>query len=206
MAELPITRVAASTEKQNVIRNAVSRVESLAGIARLAREQDVDALTALLADPHISGRIYTLPGVINHDTIATFIDQHLAERKRGEGLLMVSIDEDGVASGYHDIQFWPQWAACELGGAIRRERQNTGQGGAGAAAVFTWLFEVIGVELICETAALDNVRTARLLGRLGFTDKGEIASTLPDGGTRPSRYWELSKAEWLLQAGKPTAD
>lgn len=206
MAELPITRVAASTEKQNLIRNAVSRVESLAGIARLAREQDVDALTALLADPHISGRIYTLPGVINHDTIATFIDQHLAERERGEGLLMVSIDEDGVASGYHDIQFWPQWAACEFGGAIRRERQNTGQGGAGAAAVFTWLFEVIGVELICETAALDNVRTARLLARLGFTDKGEIASTLPDGGTRPSRYWELSKAEWLLQAGKPTTD
>lgn len=206
MSELPITRVAASTEKQNRIRNAVRQVESLAGIGRLAREQDVDALTALLADPHISGQIYTLPGVINHDTIATFSEQHLAERERGEGLLMVSIDEGGMASGYHDIQFWPQWAACEFGGAIRRERQNTGQGGAGAAAVFSWLFEVIGVALICETAALDNVRTARLLDRLGFTDKGEITSTLPDGGTRPSRYWELSKAEWLLQAGKPIAD
>jgi len=43
----------------------------------------MDALTALLAGPQISGRIYTLPGVINYDTIATFIDHHLAERERG---------------------------------------------------------------------------------------------------------------------------
>ena len=206
MAELPITRVAASTEQQNRIRNTVSRTESLAGIAHVAREQDVDALTALLADPQISGRIYTLPSVINQDTIATFVDQHLAERDRGVGLLMVSIDEDGTASAYHDIQFWPQWAACEFGGAIRRERQNSGQGSARIAKAVSWLFESIGVELICETAALDNIRTARLLDRLGFTCKGDIESRLPDGGTRPSRYWELSNAEWLLQAGNPTAD
>lgn len=83
MAALPIARVAASTEKQNPIRNAVSTTESLAGIAEVARAQDMDALTALLAGPQISGRIYTLPGVINYDTIATFIDHHLAERERG---------------------------------------------------------------------------------------------------------------------------
>ncbi len=83
MAELPIARGAASTEKQNRIRNAVSTTESLAGIAEVARAQDVDALTALPADPQISGRIYTLPGGINHDTIATFIDRQLAERERG---------------------------------------------------------------------------------------------------------------------------
>ncbi len=206
MAELPITRVAASAEKQHRIRNAVSRIESLVGIAHVAREQDTDALTALLTDPQITGQIYTLPSVINRDTIAAFIDQHLAERERGEGLLMVSIDDDGAASGYHDIQFWPQWAACEFGGAIRRERQNTGQGSAGIAKAVSWLFESIDVELICETAALDNVRTARLLDRLGFAYKGEIESTLPDGGTRPSRYWELSKADWLLQVGNPTPD
>ena len=37
MAALPIARVAASTEKQNPIRNAVSTTESLAGIAEVAR-------------------------------------------------------------------------------------------------------------------------------------------------------------------------
>jgi RimJ/RimL family protein N-acetyltransferase len=199
MAELPLTRVAANTEKQAYIRDAVSKADDLAGIAYIAREKDVDALTALLVDPQISEPIYTLPSLIDHDTVANFIDRHLDERKRGEGLLMVSIDESGVASAYHDIQIWPQWSACELGGAIRRDRQNTGQGGAVAAAVFGWLFEVIGVDLICETAALDNVRTAHLLDRLGFTYKGEIESKLFDGGLRPSRYWELNKVDWSLR-------
>jgi RimJ/RimL family protein N-acetyltransferase len=200
VAELPLTRIAVNTEKQTSIRDAVGNAENLAGIAHVAREKDLDALTALLADPQISVPIYTLPSLINHDTIATFIDQHLDERKRGEGLLMVSIDENGVASAYHDIQFWPQWAACELGGAIRRDRQNTGQGGAGAGAAFDWLFDVIGVDLICETAAPDNVRTARLLERLGFTYKGEIESKLSGGGLRPSRYWELKKTDWSLRS------
>ncbi|MCG8432600.1 MAG: GNAT family N-acetyltransferase, partial [Gammaproteobacteria bacterium] len=104
--------------------------------------------------------------------------------------------EDGSVSSYHDFKFWPQWAACELGGAIRQDRQNKGQGGTGAAMAFSWLFDVIGVDLICETAALDNLRTARLLERIGFIYKGEIESRLPGGGVRPSRYWELEIGHW----------
>jgi RimJ/RimL family protein N-acetyltransferase len=196
MTELPLTRIAASKEREACIREAVSKAENLAGIAHVARQDDVDALTALLADPQISEPIYTLPEQINQNTVAGFIEQHLAERERGEGLLMVSIDESGVASAYHDIQIWPQWAACELGGAIHRDRQNSGQGGSGAMLTFGWLFEVIGVDLICETAALDNARTARLLERIGFTYKGEIESKLPGGGLRPSRYWELERTDW----------
>ncbi|MCP3996595.1 MAG: GNAT family N-acetyltransferase [bacterium] len=196
MTELPLTRIAASKERQARIRDAVSKAENLAGIARVAREGDVDALTALLSDPQISEPIYTLPGQIDQDTVANFIEQHLAERECGEGLLMVSTDESGVASAYYDIQFWPQWAACELGGAIRRDRQASGQGGTGATVAFGWLFEVIGVDLICETAALDNARTARLLERIGFTYKGEIESKLSGGGMRPSRYWELARTDW----------
>jgi RimJ/RimL family protein N-acetyltransferase len=196
MTDLPLTRIAASEAKQALIRKAISSTESMADIAYLAREKDVDALTALLEIPEISTPIYTLPRPINHDTVAAFINRHLEERERGEGLLLVGRDGTDVASSYHDIQVWPQWAACELGGAIRRDRQNTGQGGAGALAAFNWLFEVIGIDLVCETAALDNVRTARLLERIGFTYKGEIQSHLPDGGLRPSKYWELGRADW----------
>ena len=106
------------------------------------------------------------------------------------------VDENGVVNAYHDIQVWPQWSACELGGAIRRDLQSSGKGGMDATVAFNWLFEVIGVDLICETAALDNVRTARLLGRIGFTYKGEIKSKTPGGGFRPSKYWELGIADW----------
>lgn len=197
MTDMPLTRTAASEERRAEICAAVRKAENLSDIARLASGKDVNPLTAFLADPKISGSIYTLPREINHNTVAAFIDRHLDERERGKGLLMVSTDANGMIDAYHDIQFWPQWAACELGGAIRRDRQNRGQGSADAMTAFNWLFDVIGVHLICETAALDNFRTARLLERIGFAYKGQIKSRLPGGGFRPSRYWELSKADWL---------
>ncbi|SEA31755.1 GNAT family N-acetyltransferase [Microbulbifer marinus] len=196
MTEIPLTRVIASKEKQLQIRNSVSNAVNIPGVAHIASEKDVDALTSLLDNPEISKPIYTLPQQINRNTISAFINKHIEDRALGEGLLMVSTDESGVASAYYDIQFWPQWAACELGGAIRGDRQGAGQGSDGAIAAFSWLFETIGVDLICETAALDNTRTAHLLERIGFTYMGEIESQLADGGVRPSHYWELSKANW----------
>lgn len=196
MSDMPLTRVAASKERQADIRNAVRKAETMADIARIARRDDVAALTDLLTDPEISTPIYTLPETITTKTVDRFITQHLDERERGEGLLMISVDDSGVVSAYYDIQVWPQWSACELGGAIRRDLQNSGKGGANAAVAFNWLFDVIGVDMICETAALDNVRTARLLERLGFTYQGEISTKLPGGGFRPSHYWELRKADW----------
>ena len=201
MTELPLTRIAVSRDKQLRIREAVSKADKLADLARLASLDDVEALTALLADPEISGPIYTLPSKINPHTVQSFIERHLAERERGEGLLMVSIDEVAL-SAYHDIQVWPQWGACELGGAVRRDRQNRGQGGSGALIAFNWLFEVIGVDLICETAALDNIRTARLLESIGFGCKGQIESQLSDGSTRASSYWELQRSEWQSRSNE----
>ncbi|MDP6413537.1 MAG: GNAT family protein [Gammaproteobacteria bacterium] len=115
---------------------------------------------------------------------------------------MITCDDAGEVSGYQDIQVWPQWAACEFGGAIRGNRQNTGQGGLGVAITVAWLFDEIGVDLICETAALDNVRTARLLERIGFTFKGEIQGNLIDGTVRPSLYWELTRDEWAVLSNR----
>jgi len=196
MSDMPLTRVAANKKRQAHIRNAVRKAEKITDIARIARPDDVAALTDLLADPEVSTPIYTLPETINKTTVESFIKQHLSERERGEGLLMISVDDSGVVNAYHDIQIWPQWSACELGGAIRRGLQSSGKGGTDAAVAFNWLFDVIGVDLICETAALDNVRTARLLERIGFSYKGEITSKRPEGGFRPSHYWELGIADW----------
>ncbi len=125
-----------------------------------------------------------------------FIEAHIDERARGEGLLIFDFDETGAVAGYHDIKVWPEWSAAELGGAIRPDRQGEGAGTSGAARAFDWLFTVIGVDLICETAALDNIRTRKLLLHLGFRLIGEIGSELPGGGVRPSLYFEITGAQW----------
>ena len=202
---IPKTRNLVSEERQQAIREAVQRCRGIPQLSRVVTEDDVHRLTDLFSDPSLSAPIYTLPTVINPETVAAFIDKHLAEQRLGKGLLMINVDDNDRAVGYYDVQVWPQWAACELGGAIRGDRQNSGQGGAGALTTFNWLFDALGVDLICETAALDNIRTARLLERIGFKYMGEIESVLPDGGTRPSRYWEMSKQDWVEQMSKRDA-
>ena len=200
MAEIPLTRHPTSAEKAAAIRAAVRAVTFPAGAnRRLAREDDAPAFHDLIADPRVSGPVYTLPKPPTLEAADAFIKRHIEEHQRGEGLLIFEYDAAGAIGGYHDIQFWPEWAAAEIGGAIRPDRQSMGAGGAGAAAAFNWLFDAIGVDLICETAALDNIRTKKLLERLGFRFLGEIESELPDGGKRPSLYFELTREEWAAR-------
>ena len=200
MSGIPITRRIAPTEKQAAIRSAVTNSSGFRGFAGAsvpARAEHAPAFYRLIADPQVHEPIYTLPKPVTPESAAAFIDRHNTERERGEGLLLISFDEAGEASGYQDVQVWPQWAAAELGGAIRPDLQGKGAGGAGAAAAFAWLFDDIGVDLICETAALDNIRTHRLLERIGFERRGEIESALPGGGVRASLAFELSRDQWM---------
>lgn len=201
MTKIPLTRLEAAPEKSASIRAAVRSVSFPAeSRKRLAAAADTAAFHDLIADPRVSAPIYTLPKPPTLEAAGAFIRRHIDEQARGEGLLVFDFDETGALAGYHDIQVWPEWAAAELGGAIRPDRQCGGAGTAGAAVAFDWLFDVIGVDLICETAALDNVRTRKLLERIGFRLIGEIESELPSGGSRPSLYFEMTRAERAQRA------
>jgi len=191
MSEIPLTRKSVTKDHESAIRDRVRNAVSFEGLFRLASVEDTAALTRFLSDPAISQPIYTLPEHIDEDTTRIFIQEHLEERERGEGLLMIGHQGTGFIEAYYDFQIWPQWSTGKLGGAIHKDLQSSGRGGADAKRIFSWMFEYIGVDLICETCAVDNLRSARLLKKIGFSMKGKILSELPEGGTRPSLYWEL---------------
>lgn len=198
--EIPITRTPAAPEKAEAIRAAV-RCASALGASRLARPDDAPAFLALLSDPAVHAPIYTLPRPLTEASVAAFIETHVAEREAGIGLLFVTEGEDGRILGYSDVRVWPEWAAGELGGALHPSLHGQGAGGRGAAASFGWMFEALGLDLLCETAALDNVPTQRLLDGLGFRRMGHVVSTRPDGTTRESLVWEISRDEWNARHG-----
>lgn len=202
--EIPITRNTVSTEKAEAIRAAVRSADGVpptgSGITRLAELSDAPALLDFFSDPAVHAPIYSIPRPLTEASVAEFIQQNRDEQARGEGLLSLSLDPSGKIAGYSDFQFWPQWGAGELAGALRSDRQGQGQGGRGILTTFDWMFDVLGLELICSTAALDNVRTARMLDGLGFTRMGEVESTRPDGTVRRSLVWEMTKAEWDARA------
>ena len=198
--DLPLTRIAASPGEAEAIRAAVS-VQTVMGDSRLAQLADAPGLFALLSDPLVHAPIYTLPRPLTEASVEAFIAGHLEERAAGEGLLFVRAGEGGQVMGYSDVQVWPQWRAGELGGALHPSRHGKGAGGRGAAASFAWMFEALGLNLICETAALTNVPTQRMLDGLGFRRMGETLSTRPDGTTRASLVWEMTRAEWAARHG-----
>lgn len=198
--ELPLTRNAVSPGTAEAIRAAVCEATQM-GESRLARPEDACGLFALLSDPLVHAPIYTLPRPLTEASVAAFIAMHLEERAAGEGLLFVREGEDGQVMGYSDVQVWPDWGAGELGGALHPSLHGKGAGGRGAAASFAWMFEALGLDLLCETAALDNVPTQRMLDGLGFRRMGETLSTRPDGTTRASLVWEMTRAEWAAQHG-----
>ncbi len=186
-------------EEASRLRNFVRQAELMNGRiagARVTRREDGAALAGLLAHESIGPRIYTMPNPINAETMTGFIEDHLLQRARGDGILFASFNAEGEATAYFDVELWPQWSVAKFGGAVKAERQGRGFGGACGLAAVEWCFDQLGVERICETTAHDNDRSIRLLSRLGFVQMGEVISTRPDGSTRPSLYWEMSREDW----------
>ena len=199
MSSIPITRNPVPQQQAAAIKAAVAGATSIAtenASPRLAQVEDAAILHEFLSDPQIHAPIYTLPRPLTVASVRAFIADHEAQREQGRGLLFLNFDEQGRIGGYSDICVWPEWAAGELGGAIHPDRQGQRRGVDGARQSFAWMFETLGLDLICETAAPDNHRTAHLLDGLGFTRMGEITSNRADGTTRPSLVWEISRAQW----------
>jgi RimJ/RimL family protein N-acetyltransferase len=199
MGAPPKTVLHATDEEAEAIREAVRHADP-AGLGERrahAEMKHVRGLVALLSDEQVSGPIYDLPRPVNVETVTRWVAEHQARRLAGEGLLFVTLDARGRVCGYSDITVWPERSSAELSGAIRADLQNQGQGGRGMARSFDWIFETLGVRLMCLTAALDNVRSQKGIDAAGFRRLGERDVTRPDGTTRASVYWEMTKDEWV---------
>ena len=198
MSAPPKTVIHASEDEEEAIRQAVRTVslEGLGGRRERAELRHVPGLVKLLADERVSGWIYDLPRPITEESVTRWVAENQAQMLAGEALLIVNLDDAGEVSGYSRITVWPQHASAELAGAVRADLQNSGRGGAGMAHTFGWIFETLGVRLMCLTAALDNLRVQKGIDAAGFIRMGERDAVRPDGSVRRSVYWELTRDQW----------
>lgn len=195
MSSPPKTVLTATPEEEAAIRAAVREARGLT----VAGPEHVGGLVALLADPRVSDPIYDLPRPITRESIAAWVTESEALRQAGRCILAVSLDEAGEVASYQRTTIWPERSSGELAGARRADLQNSGHGRQGVAQSIAWMFEVLGVRLIGLTAALDNVRSAKAIDGAGFKRMGEMESVKPDGTTRRSLYWELTRDEWRMR-------
>lgn len=201
MSAPPKTVLTAGLQEEAAIREAVRTVDPLTlGEGRvIAGAQHAPGLTRLLEDPAVSGPIYDLPRPITEANVAIWIAECARQQAAGEGVLILSLDPQGEVAGYSKFSVWPDRSSAEIAGATRADLQGRGQGGPGAARSFGWMFEVLGVRLIGLTAALDNVRSAKVIEAAGFVSMGEREVVRPDGTVRRSLYWEMTREAWELR-------
>jgi RimJ/RimL family protein N-acetyltransferase len=203
MSAPPVTVLEVDEAEAQAIRNAVRTADPLTlGLGRvLAKPEHAAALAHFFADPRVSGAIYDLPRPFTAEVMNSWIVESEALRLEGRRLLILTFDETAQLVGYSCITVWPERSAAELAGAIRADRQNEGQGGAGAIHSFGWVFDTLGVRMMGLTAAVDNLRSARLIDAAGFTRMGERDSVRPDGTVRRSLYWEMLAEDWKARWG-----
>jgi RimJ/RimL family protein N-acetyltransferase len=208
MSAPPKTVLEVSPDEELAIHEAVRTCDpQTLGPGRvIATAAHAAAALDLLSDPAVSDPIYDLPRALTLQNVTGWIAESADLRERGEALLVLTMNPDGQATGYSRITVWPDRSSAELAGAIRAGLQNTGSGGAGAAHTMGWIFETLRVRLICLTAALDNVRSTRLIDRMGFRRMGERDGIRPDGSVRRSHYWELTRDEWNDIVARMTAE
>lgn len=193
MSAPPKTVLAVTPEEEAAIRAAVRGVSDRV----IAGPEHVNGLLALFSDPRVSDPIYDLPRPFTRESIAKWVAGSEALRQEGRCILSVSLDDEGQVAGYSRFTVWPERSAAEIAGGRRADLQNSGSGRQGVAQSVAFMFETLGVRLIALTAALDNVRSAKAIDGAGFRRMGEVESVRPDGTTRRSIYWELSRDEWL---------
>ena len=198
MSAPPKTVLVAGPDEQRRIRDRVRNADlgGLGPFRLLAGEGDAAAVLDLLVDPSVSAPIYDLPQPLTLESVSAWIRDAREQRQRGEGLLILTQAPGGPVTGYSWITVWPDRASAELAGALRAGLQGAGAGGTGAAHTIGWIFDALAVRLIGLTAATDNIRSIRLIDRMGFRRMGEREAVRPDGSVRQSCYWELTVEEW----------
>ncbi|MDP1632338.1 MAG: GNAT family protein [Caulobacter sp.] len=167
----------------------------------LARPEDAADLAAFLSDPRVSDAIYDLPRPFTVATMRAWIAESEALRQEGRRLLILTREPTGEIAGYSCVSVWPERSAAELAGALSAARQSAGQGGSGALQSFGWIFKALKVRLIGLTAAVDNVRSEKLIDAAGFVRMGTRDAVRPDGTTRTSLYWEVTAEQWRARWG-----
>jgi RimJ/RimL family protein N-acetyltransferase len=180
----------------------VARTERL--ILRHWRESDREPFARLNADPRV---MEFMPGVLTEPesgALAGRIEQHF--RDHGFGLCAVEITGRQSFIGFIGLTVATFQAAVtpcvEIGWRLSAEYWGQGFATEGAREMVRYAFEVIGLESLISLTAVGNIRSRRVMQKLGMThdphDDFEHPN-LPEGhALRPHVLYHLPRSKWRL--------
>jgi RimJ/RimL family protein N-acetyltransferase len=146
------------------------------------RDDDLDVLAALNADPEVMRHI--LDGSVrDRRQSAAGLQKMMRDwEERGYGLFAVEVRETGALIGWAGLavpEFLPEvMPAVEIGWRLSREAWGHGYATEAASAALRFGFADRGLDRIISIRHVENVRSARVMEKLGLSY--EFSTVVPD--------------------------
>jgi RimJ/RimL family protein N-acetyltransferase len=174
----------------------VLRTERL--ILRPWRDDDLEAFAALNADPAVMEFFPSLLSRAQSDAMAERIRAHFA--RNGFGLWAVEIPDVAAFIGFTGLQRPSFMPGVEVGWRIAQPYWRAGYATEAARASVEWGFAHLDVSEIIAMVVPDNVRSQRVMAKLGMRRDPSADfqhPMIPAGNPR--------RAHWLFRLPRPAA-
>jgi ribosomal-protein-alanine N-acetyltransferase len=177
-------------------------------VLRPWRDADRPPFAALNADPAVMEHF---PGTLERAESDAFADGIMRHFERhGFGLWAVEVPGEAPFVGFvglsvprFDAHFTP---AVEIGWRLRRASWDRGYATEAAAAALEHGFDVVGLAEVVSFTAPENVRSRRVMERLGMThdpaDDFDHPSLPPGHRLRRHVLYRLTADAWRASAGR----
>jgi RimJ/RimL family protein N-acetyltransferase len=165
-------------------------------------DADLEAFAAMNADPEVMEHMPRVLAREESDALATRFRRSLAERGLGPWAVEIPgkvafIGFIGLAVPAFDSHFTP---CVEVGWRIARAHWGKGYATEGARAALRAGFEELGLDAIVSMTVPANLRSRRVMEKLGMThdEVDDFAHPLLDPASplRPHVLYRLTKAQW----------
>jgi len=172
-------------------------------LLRRWRPGDLEPFAALNADPEVMEHF---PGVMSREESDTFVDRIEAEwRDRGYGRWAVEVSGEADLIGFVGLAVPPFMPKDEIGWRLARKSWGRGFATEAARAVLADAFRRLGLTEVVSFTVPANVRSTRVMERLGMThDPGDDFDhpRFPPGH-RLSRHvlYRIDCERWLRTLG-----
>ena len=153
-------------------------------VLRRWREEYIPSFRRMNADPRVMEFMPSVLAPEESDAMVERVERHFDQR--GFGLMAAELRESGEFIGYaglsvptFDAPFMP---AVEIGWRLAAEQWGRGLATEAAREVLRYGFEVVGLENVVSFTVPANVRSRRVMEKIGMRVVGEFEHPrLPDG-------------------------
>jgi RimJ/RimL family protein N-acetyltransferase len=168
-------------------------------VLRRWRPADREPFAALNSDPEVMEHLH---GLMSREESDSFVDRIEADwRDRDFGLWAVEVPDEADLIGYVGLAVHPFMPTPEIGWRLARPFWGRGFATEGARAVLADGFDRLGLTEIVSFTIPDNVRSTRVMERLGMTHDPNDDFDHPrfPPGHRLSRHvlYRIDRERWL---------